>query len=127
MFIGCLFFVGCREEKRHSDEKITNTEDTLFRDTLFIKKDNTITFFDCDFKVKSPYALVQYDDKTYAIIKKDSYSGEVYLTWYHTDESGHDFTNLKEYVKKYNDSCEAKDWLKHFLIGQDKFNYKEIK
>ncbi len=72
----------------------------------------------CDFKVKKPYSLIQWNDRTYGILFKRGFEN-----WYKGGQL--DFTYVIQYATHFKDSCEAKQDLQRYL--DSRITYKIVK
>ncbi len=78
----------------------------------------------CDFDVKKPYSLIQWNDGTYGILYKMPDGGG---NWYKVinEKAKHDFTSILEQGEHFKDSCSAKENLQQFL--DSRITYKIVK
>lgn len=73
--------------------------------------------YNCLFKVKNPYDLIQWNDSTYGILYRSN-TGHLFLF-------RKDFTQRTEFGEHFKDSCEAKEDLQQYL--DTKITYKIVK
>ncbi len=119
------FIFGCKGMYKDEENGVMASDTTISRAYSRLEPDSvytiTINSSDCLFKVKKPYHLIQWNDKSYGILKKDE--GNWYLIKSKTSLA--DFTYSIKNGSHFEDSCAAKKRLQECF--EEKITYKIVK
>ncbi len=127
IFLSVIICFGC--DGMYEDEKkvdisypVLNTDTVLYniRDSILDSLDVSINRKICALiLVKKPYHLIQWNDGTYGILKKQEGN------WYKVKNYSLSFTYTIQDATHFKDSCEAKKDLQSYL--DSKITYKIVK